>query len=153
MKKVFIFLICLIPWLLGSFVPIDKSFYQSLNLPFFTPPSLFFTLAWLFTYISIAISIFLILKKYDFKLSNVPSSYKKPLLINYLFNQSFQLVFFTFKSPFLGFISTLGTFISALFLYEATSSIDEDVTKYLNIYILLSLFATTLSLTIYFLNI
>ena len=152
MKKLFIFILILLPWFLSSLTPVDKEFYNSLVLPFFTPPSIFFGIAWSITYFLIAISIYSILKHYNFKIKDIPNSYKKILLINYIANQSFQPLFFLLKSPFLGFVSSITTFITTLYLYEETSNIKEKSTKYLNMYVLLSLFATVLSVTIYILN-
>lgn len=148
--KIITFLLCLLPWFLSSLVPFNAEFYNSLTLPFFTPPNSFFGIAWTTTYICIAISIYQVMTSNNIK--NIPVSYKKTLLINYLFNQSFQFVFFLLQNTFLGFVSCIGTFISCLFLYEETSNINESSTKYLNPYVLLSLFATILSLTIYILN-
>ena len=81
MKKIFIFILILIPWFLSSLVPIDKTFYDSLLLPFFTPPAIFFGIAWSITYFMIALSIYQILKHYNFNFKNIPSSYKKSLII------------------------------------------------------------------------
>lgn len=148
--KIISFILVLIPWFLSSLINIDYSYYNSLNLPFFTPPPIFFAIAWTITYIGISISITKILN--ENKIKEIPKSYKITLLINYLFNQSFQVFFFLLKNPFLGFISSLGTFISSLFLYQETYFLNEKSTKFLNPYILLSLFATILSLTIYVLN-
>lgn len=150
MKKIIIFILCLIPWFVASLVPFNKEFYDSLILPFFTPPNIFYVVAWTITYILIAISIYLIIENNTWK--KVQKSYKISLLINYLFNQSFQFVFFLFENTFLGFISCLGTFISSLFLYEETTNENEASAKYLNFYVLLSLFATILSATIYIIN-
>ena len=61
-------------------------------------------------------------------------------------------VFFGLKSNFLGFCSCLGTFISCLFLYLETGNLNKKSTKFLIPYVLLSLFATILSLTIYVMN-
>lgn len=148
--KFFIYILCLIPWFLTAFIPVNTNFYDSLTLPFFNPPNLFFIIMWTITYISIAISIYKVIVTYKWK--NIPMSYKRILLINYIFNQSFMLVFFGLFNAFLGFISCLGTFVSSLFLYEETNSLDEKSTKYLNPYVLLSLFATILSITIYIIN-
>ena len=153
MKKLIIFILILLPWFLSSLVPIDKEFYNSLVLPFFTPPPIFFGIAWSNTYFLIALNIYSILKNYNFKLKDVEKSYKRILLINYITNQSFQPVFFLLRSPFLGFVSSISTFITTLYLYEETGSIREKSTKYLNMYVLLSLFATVLSVTIYILNV
>ena len=151
MKKFITFLLILLPWYLSSLVPIDKAYYNSLSLPFFTPPPIFYGIAWTIAYIGIAISIYQIVTTY--KLKEIPKSYKYTLLINYLCNQSFQVVFFLLKNRFLGFISCLATFVTALFLYKETSDLKEKSTKYLNFYVLLSLFATFLSLVIYLLNV
>lgn len=148
--KILIYLLCLIPWFLSSLIPFNESFYSTLTLPFFTPPNSFFPIAWTITYICISISIYKVISKYTLK--NTTQEYKRSLVINYLFNQSFSFMFFALQNTFLGFISSIGTFISCLFLYEETSKLDDASTKYLNLYVLLSLFATVLSLTIYILN-
>jgi len=150
MKKILLFIGILIPWFLSSLLPIDYNYYKSINLPSFAPPSIFYIIAWTIIYIGISISIYQILNKY--KIKDLPSSYKTTLIVNYLFNQSFQLVFFILKNNFLGFISCLGTFISVLYLYSETKSLNEKSTKYLVPYILLSIFASILSLSIYLLN-
>lgn len=150
LKKVFLFILCLLPWFATSLIPIDLEFYQSLKLPFFTPPPIFYTITWTITYIGISISVFNLINKYSWK--SLPKTYKKTLLINYIFNQLFTIVFFYLQSTFLGFVTSLGTFVSCLFLYEETANLDEKSTKYLNAYVLLSLFATILSLTIYIIN-
>ena len=151
MKKIAIYILCLIPWLLTSLVPFNEDFYNSLTLPFFTPPKIFFSVAWTIVYILIAFSIYKIIINYGLK--NTPKSYKKSLIVNYIFNQSFSLVFFLLENTFLGFISSIGTFVTSLFLYNETNDLDEKSTKYLDPYVLLGLFATVLSLTIYILNV
>lgn len=148
--KIITYLFCLVPWFLSSLVPFNKEFYETLTLPFFNPPNIFFAIAWPITYLLIAFSIYKVIRESGFR--NLPNSYKRVLLINYIANQSFTLVFFLLQNTFLGFVSCITTFISSLFLYEETTNIDEKSTKYLNPYVLLSLFATVLSLTIYILN-
>lgn len=151
LKKILTFIIILLPWFLSSLLPVNYNYYKSLNLPFFTPPNIFYIIAWTITYICIAISIYQILQNY--KLKNIPKSYKLTLIINYIANQSFQLVFFILKNNFLGFLSCIITFLSTLFLTQETNEIKEKSTKFLYPYVLLSLFATFLSLSIYLLNI
>ena len=92
----------------------------TLKLPFFTPPNIFYILAWTITYICISISIYKIVSNY--KLNDL-KRYFKILLINYLLNQSFTIVFFILKNLFLGFIACLVTFISSLSLYEQTNNL------------------------------
>lgn len=150
MKAFFKFIIILLPWFLSSLIPIDKEFYNSLTLPFFTPPQMAYGIIWSIIYICISISIYQILNTY--KIKDIPKSYKYTLLLNYIANQSFQPLFFLLKSPFLGFVSCVLTFITSLFLYKETKDLKEKSAKYLIPYILFSLFATILSLSIYLLN-
>ena len=150
MKAFFKFIIILLPWFLSSLILIDKEFYNSLTLPFFTPPQMAYGIIWSIIYICISISIYQILNTY--KIKDIPKSYKYTLLLNYIANQSFQPLFFLLKSPFLGFVSCILTFITSLFLYKETKDLKEKSAKYLIPYILFSLFATILSLAIYLLN-
>ena len=115
-KKCVIYIFCLIPWFLSSIIKVDYNYFKEIKTPFFTPPQMFYPIAWTIVYILIAITIYKIIIAY--KLKEIPISYKIILLINYIFNQSFTLLFFGLKNSFLGFISCLGTFISTLFLYE-----------------------------------
>jgi len=150
-KKIFIFLITLLPWFLTYLLKLDYNYYKEIKLPFFAPPQIFYPIAWTIIYILIAITIYTILTSYHWK--DIPLSYKITLLINYLFNQSYTIAFFGLKNNFLGIVSTLGTFLSTLFLYEETSLLNNKISKILYPYIALSLFATILSISIYLLNI
>ena len=151
LKKILIYILCLAPWFIINLIPLNYNYFNEIKTPFFTPPKLFYPIAWTIIYILISITIYSIVTSYKFK--EIPKSYKITLLINYLFNQSYTLVFFGLKNQFLGFISCLGTLLSTLFLYEETSLL-ETKKKYLLIpYILLSMFATILSATIFLINI
>ena len=150
MKKILLFIGLLLPWFLSSLLPVDYNYYKTLTLPFFAPPNIFYIIAWTITYVFITISIYQVITKYELK--NIPKNYKNILITNYIFNQSFQLVFFILKNNFLGFISCLGTFITLLLLRKETKSINKKSNKYLIPYLLLSIFATILSLSIYLLN-
>ena len=151
LKKILIYILCLAPWFIINIIPLNYNYFNEIKTPFFTPPKLFYPIAWTIIYILISITTYSIITSYKFK--EIPKSYKITLLINYLFNQSYTLVFFGLKNQFLGFISCLGTLLSTLFLYEETSLL-ETKKKYLLIpYILLSIFATILSATIFLINI
>ena len=150
-KKIFTYLACLLPWFVTSIIPLNYKYYDTINKPFFAPPKIFYPIAWTIMYILISITIYTIVRNYKFK--DIKTSYKITLLINYIFNQSFTLLFFGLNNPFLGFVACLGTLISALFLYEETSLLNSKISKLLYPYILLLIFATVLSLSIYLLNI
>lgn len=151
LKKIIIFILCFIPWYLTNLLPLDYNYFSLIKTPFFTPKPVFYTVAWTIVYFLTALTVYSIFTSYKFK--DVPKSYKTILLINYLLNQSFTIVFFGLKSNFLGFISCITTFVSTLFLYEETSLLLNKKSKFLIPYILLTLFASILSLSIYLMNI
>lgn len=151
LKRILLFILCFIVWFATYLIPVDYSYYSVINLPSFAPSSSFYGIAWTFIYLLLAYSISSILSEYKFK--NIPNSYKISLVINYIFNQSFILVFFGLKSNFLGFVSCLGTFISSLFLYQESLELNKRSTQCLKLYVLLSIFATILSLSIDLINI
>lgn len=150
LKRISLFILFLLLWFLGYFIPIDYSYYKELTLPGFAPPSWFYGVGWTINYILLSISMSSIFSEYKFK--DIPNSYKLSLIINYIFNQSFIILFFIIKSNFLGFVSCLGTFISSLFLYEESLELNKKSTQGLKLYVLFNIFATILSLSIYLLN-
>ena len=60
---------------------------------------------------------------------------------------------FSLENTFLGFVDSIAIFITSLFLYYETKELDEKASKFLLPYVFFSLYATILSVTIYFLNI
>lgn len=150
LKKVFIFALCLLPWFLSSIIPVDYSYFDTLKLPFFCPPKAFYGIAWSLIYILLATSIYGIVTNYKFR--DIPKSYKISLAINYVLNQAYTLIFFGLKNNFFAFADCVAIFISCLFLYHETNSLREKSSKFLDPYVLLSLFASILSLTIYVMN-
>lgn len=146
--KLFKFLIYFLPWFLGALFT-DKSFYQSLSLPFFAPSPIIFSIVWPILYFLIALSIYKIYNQFSFKDNK---SYNNSLIMNYIANIIFPISFFTLNSPFLGFISSLLVLITALNLYSETKNLNISSSKLLIPYIIWDIFATVLSLTIYFMN-
>lgn len=150
MKRFFTFIIILVPWFFSSLIPIDYSYYKDIILPWFAPPALFYNISWTIVYVLISISIICLFDSYTFK--SITKSYKITLLVNYLFNQSYTLVFFGLKSNFLGFISCIGVLLSTLFFANETYELKPKCFRYLIPYFLLSVFAVILSFTIYIMN-
>ena len=150
-KKTIKYLLCLIPWFITSILPLNYKYYDKIIKPSFAPPSIFYTVAWSIIYILLAYTIYSIIK--DQYIKELPISYKRILIVNYIFNQSFTILFFGLNNNFLGFASCLGTLITSLFLYLETENIIGNKKYILIPYILLSIFACTLSLSIYLLNI
>lgn len=150
MKKIFKFIIILLPWFIGGLLfRSDTVFYKSINKPFFAPPSILFPIVWTILYILIAISIYLIYKDNSYK--STPE-YNKVLLINYVSNQIFSFLFFTLKSPFLALIDTVVVFISSLFLYYESKELNKTSANLLIPYIIWNAFASILIISIFFMN-
>lgn len=150
MKKIFKFLIFLVPWFISSLLfRSDTIFYKSLNKPVFAPPSIVFPIVWTILYILIAISIYLIYTDNNYK---DIQEYNKSLLINYFSNQVFSFLFFTLKSPFLALIDTIVVLISSLFLYYESKELNKKSYKLLIPYIIWNVFATILIISIFFMN-
>lgn len=150
MKKIITYILILIPWFVsGLLFRSDSTFYQSLSLPSFAPPPIVFGIVWPILYILISYSIYLIVNEFNLK---DQKDYLIYLIINYVSNQLFILFFFTLKNLFLGFADAVIVLLSSLFLYYETKSLNEKSSKFLIPYIIWNIFATILSMTIYFMN-
>lgn len=145
-KKALKFILILAPWFLSSLIVRDYSYFESINIPNFSIPRSLFGIVWTILYILISISIY--------KVSNIgcTKDYKKNLLYNYIFNQLYVITFFLLKNTFLAFIDTLLTLITSLFLYYETKEISKSASKYLIPYPLFLIYATILSMSVYFIN-
>lgn len=149
MKKFLIFLISFILLFIPVFFIKDYSFYNELNLPWFSLPQPFYSIVWFILYFLIAISITTIYSMYHFKYIK---DFNKALISNYIFNELFIFTFFYFKNLFFSLIIVLSNLITSLFLYYETKSLDKKTSNFLVPYIYFNIFATILMLTIYFMN-
>ena len=102
-KKILLYVLCLLPWYITSILPLNYNYYKEIIKPSLAPPPIFYGIAWSIIYILVAFTIYSVIRSY--KINEIPSSYKKTLIINYIFNQSFTLVFFGLNNNFLGFAS------------------------------------------------
>ena len=150
MKKYLNYILFLLPWFLSGIIfRIDKLFYNNLNLPKFALPPILIGIVWTILYILIAISIYLVSRKYNILKEN---DYFYVLITNYLANQLFLFGFFTLKSPFFGFILTTITFVSSIFLFFETRKLDKKASYFLIPYIVFLIYAFILSTSIYIMN-
>lgn len=148
MKKIALFIGLLLPWFIGAIFAIDTSFYKEIILPSFAPAPIIFGIVWPILYILIAFSSYLIFKEYGKK----EKEYNHILLINYVLNQLYPLLFFKFHSLFFSFVDTVALFLSTLFLYYESKSLNKTSSSLLLPYLAWSFFALILSVTIYFMN-
>ena len=145
-KKIGIFILYLLPWFISAILfRSDQSYYNSLNKPFFAPPSWLFAIIWPILYLLITYSIFNIY-------NNSNKEYKKTLLINYISNQLFSFFFFTIKSPFLAFVDTVIVLVSSIILYRNINRNQEKYSKYLIPYIIWNIYALILIFSILIMN-
>lgn len=149
MKKILLFVACLLPWFLNVLFMGNNAFYDVINKPFFALPDFAYGIVWTILYILIAISIYIIYSKYKFK---DIKSYNAALISNYIFNQLYTPIFFRLENLFLAFVDTILILITAINLYDETKKLNEKASKFLIPYILFSIFACILSITIYFMN-
>lgn len=150
MKRVIVFIFSFVPWLLSGLIfSSNFDYYNKINKPFFALPNFLFAPVWTVIYILIALSItILILNSYI----KYEKDYRNSLILNYIFNQLYLFLFFTLKSPFLGFVDSVLILITSLFLYYETKELNKNASKFLIPYTWFSVYASILSLVIYFLN-
>ena len=140
------YLLFLLPWFISSILfKSSTMYYESLSLPFFAIPSYLFGIVWTILYILIAISIFMVYE-------NSNKEYKKYLLINFISNQLFTFFFFTLRNNFLSLIDVIVTLISAIYLYNETKLQNKKASYFLIPYIIFSIYALLLILSINILN-
>ena len=150
MKKVLKFILFLLPWLIsGLLFKVDFKYYNMLNLPSFVLPSKLIGIIWFIIYLLITISLYKI-SKTEKIVGNNDLFYV--LITNYLANQLFLYGFFNLKSPFLGFILTTITMVSSIFLFLEIKKLNKNASYYLIPYIIYSIYALILSLSIYIMN-
>lgn len=150
MKKIFKYIIILLPWLISGLIfKVDLEYYNYLNLPKFVLPNKLIGIIWIILYILISISIYKVNKNKNIFKS---TDYFYVLITNYLANSLFIYGFFYLKSPFFGFILTTITLISSIFLLIESKKLNKSSTYYLIPYILFNTYAFILSLSIYIIN-
>ena len=150
MKKLFSFILYLLPWFLSSLLFSSYAdYFNSLDLPWFALPKGLYGIVWTILYILIAIFIYIVYSNNDKKNTK---GYNTALISNYIFNQLYLFFMFFLENPFLGFVDSLAIFITSLLLYYETKELDDTASKFLLPYVIFSLYATILSLSIYFMN-
>ncbi len=150
MKNIIYFAVSLLPWFLSGLIFSSYTdFFNTLNLPWFALPKSLYGIVWTILYILITISITKIYLNNDKKYIK---GYTQALISNYIFNQLYLFFMFFLKNPFLGFVDSLIILITSLFLYYETKELDDKTSKFLLPYVFFNIYATILSLTIYFIN-
>jgi len=134
----------------GALVTISSvgSWYQTINKPFFTPPSWVFGPAWTTLYLLMGIALFLIWK------SDHPS--KKTALwvfgIQLVLNGIWSPAFFGLESPILGLVVIVPLWILIVVCIKVFFPIHKTASYLMVPYLLWVSFATALNAGIWYLN-
>lgn len=148
-NKCLTFIICFIIVILIAFIGniftgtnTKSDWYQSIK-PSITPPNWIFPIAWGILFILIAISL-------SFSWTRAKNKNEKIKIgilfaINFIFNLSWSLFFFTFRNPLLGFIDILFVWISILTLIIVLWKIDKTASWLLIPYLLWVSFASIIN--------
>ena len=150
MKNKVFFTFVLVLWLLGGLIfKYDSSYYELLNVPdFFINPTINSFIS-IIVYFLITYSITNI-KKDTRILEN--NDYFFILIINYLANMIFPLMFYNLRSPLLGFIMNLIVLISTYYLLIETKKLNRKSYYFLIPYLVFSIYSFITSLFIWILN-
>lgn len=150
-KKIIFFIAVLAVFVIPGFLfGRNTEFYEQLNKPVFAPPGILFAIIWPILYI---IQAFFITRIYYNYKENVETKKLLTLLvINGILNIMYMPIFFTFKSLFGGFVVTLLVGVSVVLIIMKSKEIKVKE-WYLEIpYLLWSIFALVLSISIYLMN-
>lgn len=147
-----IILTALIVYLFGTvFTEQNYEWFLSLNMPTYHPPSWVFMLVWAILFVLIAMSAILVLF--------APSKKRKKcnlvliiFVINALLNSLFSILFFGFHNIELALFQ-LPFFLASIILMITCSYKVNKIASYLLVpYLLWGIYATTLMVSLYFIN-
>ena len=150
MKKIFYFIFILLLWLLGSLLfKYDPVYYELLKTPPYVINPTLNSIIWIILYFTIAASIIMVKSKRNIIGNN---DYFFILIINYLANMIFPLMFYNLKSPFLGFIMNTIVLISTFYLLLESKKIDKRSFYVLIPYFIYTVYLFIISLSIWIMN-
>ena len=150
MKKILSFIFILLIWLLSSLIfKYDPVYYELLKTPAFVINPTLNSIIWIIMYFTITTSIIIVKQKRNIIGNN---DYFFVLIINYLSNMFFPLMFYNLKSPFLGFIINIIILISTFYLLLESKKIDKRSFYILIPYFIYTVYLFIVSLSIWIMN-
>lgn len=151
LKPVIIFGIFLFVYFLPSLIfRQDNEFYKSLNNNF-VPPFVFI-IVWILIFVLLSfISTYYYLNKDKYDRKEF-IHYFILVAINYVFIFLFPLTFFVMKNLFLGYMTTLLTCVSGVFLVMQSLLLNKKITLLFIPYLLWTTFASVYSIILYLQN-
>ena len=151
LKLVTSVILCQIVGFLGSFftIPAIPTWYNTLNKPFFTPPTWIFSPVWIILFIMMGISLFFVWRE-----SGRPGF--KPALIFFfiqlIFNVFWSIAFFGLRSTLLGLVDIVALWIAILLTIRYSLKVSKFAGVLLITYLLWVGFASLLNFSLWILN-
>ena len=135
---------------LGAFFTISsvQSWYQTINKPFFNPPSWIFGPMWTLLYVLMGIACYLIWKKKHLQKKQLLALFFAQLLLNALWSPAF----FGMESPILGLVVIVPLWALILVCIIQFRKASKLASGLMIPYLLWVSFATVLNFSIYWLN-
>lgn len=152
LKLIFSLAICQFAGVVGSFFTVSQigNWYAYLEKPFFSPPNWIFAPVWTFLYLTMGVSLFLIL------IQNQKAKLTREVLVYFfiqlVLNIFWSLIFFTFQSPLGGLFVIAALFIMIILTIIKFIKISEPAAFLLIPYLVWVGFASVLNVFLYFLN-
>lgn len=152
MKKTFHSILLFILFVLLYFLPtilfpIDKSYYASINKPFYAPPPILFGIVWGILYVIYALYLALKIKNYTLTKEHIFL-----FIMNFAISFFFNRVFFVDHKLFLSFVVTFLSFLTGLFIFLQNLNKGNKENWFLFPYVIWTLYATILIIHIYLIN-
>jgi translocator protein len=135
---------------IGALVTVSSigSWYQSINKPFFTPPSWVFGPAWTILYLLMGIALFLVWNSHHPLKKTAMGIFLVQLALNGLWSP----VFFGLESPVIGLLVIVPLWIMILVCIRIFFLIHKTASYLMVPYLLWVSFATLLNASIWYLN-
>lgn len=146
MKKIEIFIPLILGGLIGFFLKDNFSFYQTLNKPFFAPPKWLFPVVWSILYLLMGISYYLVRKE-----DNNPKD-KYLFYLQLFVNLLWPILFFKFEQLLLSSFWIFILDVLIILMILSFKKINPKASQLQIPYLIWSLFATFLNISIFFLN-
>ena len=151
-KLIISIVICQLAGVIGSFFTMDAIpvWYDTLAKPSFNPPSSVFGPVWIFLYLLMGISLFLVWKE-DLKNKQVKTAFMI-FMIQLVFNAAWSIVFFGMRSTAGGLVVIIILWILILITTLKFMKISKTAGMLLVPYLLWVTFAAILNYSIFTLN-
>lgn len=146
MRKISIFIPLVLGTIVGLLLTGSYDFYQTLTKPFFAPPSWIFPVVWTILYLLMGISYYMVMNIEENKL--IKQIYNLQLFFNLLW----PIVFFMFEQLLLSSIWIIGLDVLVIVMILFFSKVSKKAALLQIPYLLWTIFATVLNISIFILN-